>query len=115
MTNQEAFDRVVRHLLKQGRKAADSDGVCRYRGPDGTSCAVGCLIPDEEYSPLMEGKAVDSASMRQRMPPSLVDLNERLLLSLQRVHDQKSPGNWLGELERVAEQFGLTMPEVESP
>ena len=66
MNEQETFDNVALHLLKQGKKAVGSyDGssysetVCKYRSKDGLKCAVGCLIPDEMYDPLMEGHGVD--------------------------------------------------------
>src|SRR5271165_456575 len=29
---------------------------CLYRGPKGKQCAVGMFIPDEQYTPEMEGK-----------------------------------------------------------
>ena len=58
MTEQEIFDTVLTHLREQGKAAATDDGGCRYRGPDGTACAVGCLIPDELYDPVIEGLSV---------------------------------------------------------
>ncbi len=54
MTKQEIFDKVKAHLLAQGKRAVNGDGNCMYRGMDGTKCAVGCLIPDELYTPLLE-------------------------------------------------------------
>lgn len=54
MNNQEAFDLMVNHLITQGRAAADDNGECLYRGPEGTKCAVGILIPDDKYTPAME-------------------------------------------------------------
>ena len=58
MTEQEIFDTVLTHLREQGEAATTDDGSCRYRGADGTACAVGCLIPDELYDPLIEGLTV---------------------------------------------------------
>ncbi|MGQ7794435.1 hypothetical protein ACUN0C_18675 [Faunimonas sp. B44] len=84
---QEAFDTVVRHLFKQGKQA--KFGGCVYRGPEGTKCAVGCLIPDELYSPKLEGRSVFSLPQRvldQLPAPSLLD-------KLQQAHDDDS--NWL--------------------
>lgn len=59
MTEQEIFDTVLTHLREQGKAAATDDGDCKYRGTRGTACAVGCLIPDELYNPLIEGLSVD--------------------------------------------------------
>ena len=77
---------------------------CRYRGPDGTACAVGCLIPDELYDPLIEnvsstqimagltpfGRERDGPKLRPimaRISKHLGAENEPLLGSLQRAHD----------------------------
>ena len=57
---QRVFDIIKSHLLAQGGPAIDGrgDGACAYRGQDGRTCAIGCLIPDERYHLGMEGKAV---------------------------------------------------------
>ena len=61
MTPQEVFDTVVAALVKQGRKSLAENGDpsiskdCRYRGDDGLKCAIGHLIPDDEYAEWMEG------------------------------------------------------------
>ena len=44
MKEQEVFDRVARHLLKQNAKATSPRGGCSYRTKEGLSCAVGCLL-----------------------------------------------------------------------
>jgi len=53
MNAQDIFNTVTVHLFTQGRPAM-KDGQCSYRGDMGTSCAVGCLIPDDEYDPAMD-------------------------------------------------------------
>ena len=43
-----------------GFPAADPGArTCRYRTKDGRKCAFGLLIPDEKYSPNMEGQAAN--------------------------------------------------------
>lgn len=56
MTNQEIFDTVAVHLLTQNKRAtkANCSTTCQYRTSEGLKCAVGCLIPDEKYTPEME-------------------------------------------------------------
>lgn len=49
MEKQEIFDKVYDALLKQGVASIDSNGSCMYRGPNGTKCAIGHLIPDELF------------------------------------------------------------------
>jgi hypothetical protein len=55
LTNQDAFDGAMLHLLKQGHSCLNASGQARYRGPRGKS-AIGALIPDELYLTSMEGK-----------------------------------------------------------
>lgn len=57
MTPQEAFDRAVFGTIRQGRGSYVGRVSCRYRGPDGTRCTIGRLIPDRLYNPEMEGRS----------------------------------------------------------
>ena len=95
MTNQEAFDKVTAHLLKQQVKSYSQEEGCMYRGPNGTMCAVGCLIPDEDYRPKFEGLSVRPTKL-QTTHKGYKELAEAvgklgvspwLLYCLQRVHD----------------------------
>jgi len=58
-TQQEIFDTVATHLLKQNDKSLDSYGECRYRAEDGNMCAVGCLIDTKHYTSGFEGYLAD--------------------------------------------------------
>lgn len=58
MTHQEAFDLALNHLRQQGRRAINDLGLCVYRGPDNTKCAVGALIPDDKYDPEFDEDAL---------------------------------------------------------
>jgi hypothetical protein len=60
MTAQEIFETVVKALALQGERSYYPDQGCFYRHPEGLKCAVGHLIPDEEYDQCMEGSAVSS-------------------------------------------------------
>lgn len=103
-TKQETFDAVVTHLRKQGRKALSAHGKCAYRGSDGTKCAAGCLIPDGEYEPTIEGASVTG----------LCDLFVRLghdvtlLYRLQMAHDTYLTTEWEKEFADIAKSNGLT-------
>lgn len=58
MDTQTVVDKILTHLWDQGRVSYDlSLNGCAYRGEDGTKCAIGILIPDDIYSPNMEGKS----------------------------------------------------------
>lgn len=125
MTNQEIFDTVYRHLLKQGRRStrqrpgnpAGQDPLCVYRAPNGDRCAVGCLIPDDLYSPDMEGLGV--LILAAKVPKFLAmftgkpDTALRLLGRLQVVHDAGQPEVWAANMAMIAKSFGLTIPAME--
>ena len=128
MTQQEIFDTVLAHLRKQGKAAANIDGDCQYRGVNGTSCAVGCLIPDELYDPLIEGlglgvilKAIVPEyhqDQAQKLLPILDRIKNHigaehslLLHELQEAHDialfSSGLAAWEEEMRRIARDFGL--------
>lgn len=122
MNNQEVFDKVATHLFTQGKRATDSLGACVYRGPNGTSCAVGCLIPDELYHPGIEGGSIVTIRHRPVAQPIVAALNfedpdrYKLLEQLQHVHDDqthnddrawKSTATMRAALKAVSDQNGL--------
>jgi len=88
MTPQEIFDKVAEHLFTQGVPSINGRGQCVYRGQNGTSCAVGVLIPDEDYRPSMDETPINSTTLLGRFR-SLAWLKPHagLLGSLQRLHD----------------------------
>ena len=116
MTDQEIFDHVASHLFTQGERAMSGIG-CAYRGQNGTKCAVGCLIPDENYHPRMEKLPVGYREVYSRLPFQVDDQTLALLRRLQTVHDARFP--WVSTetmrqcLTEVAKDFDLTLnPEL---
>lgn len=130
MTDREIFERVRAHLLKQNARSGivvtDEDGEdsteCRYRGPDGMMCAVGCLITDEAYDEAMESAlvpGVENGVWVSLGPTSSVAavsaLNAsgiparystmRLLYNLQSLHDSSPVVNWKSKLDEMAGEF----------
>ena len=87
MTDQEAFDKMVRHLQSQNWKQATKDefGGCAYRGDNGKMCAVGCLIPDSEYIKSIEFKDYQAA---KELCPSLANISGAVLNEMQLFHDE---------------------------
>lgn len=86
MKAQTIFDRVVRHLAKQGGPAVGKNGRCLYRGPDKRRCAVGHLIKDSEYQKAMEFNDVKSLMNCGLLPNGLAE-HVPLLRALQSCHD----------------------------
>lgn len=107
MNNQEAFDKVVAHLVEQkvpssvtfhmtGPSEIDQPKAqCLYRGPNGLKCAIGCLIPDEMYFPKMdEGYSFFDLPeiMGSDFHKLFGILDEDLMAELQAFHDRSV--NW---------------------
>ena len=110
MTPQEIFDTVANHLLTQNRKSIHIDGhgdMCMYRGPDGTKCAVGCLIPDELYYAGMECLNVEALVVKFPTLTSMLDEHILLLSELQSIHDANQPEQWRFLLHNLALDFEL--------
>lgn len=117
MDQQEIFNRVVRHLLAQGRRAVDEAGDFAYRGCEGGTCSIGCLIDDEHYSREFENeRLVDSRDIQHAVAASIGQKlradDIALLQSLQDVHDGTPVDLWPVSLAGVAADYGLTMPEA---
>lgn len=133
-TDREIFERVKTHLLTQNKQAKvvtsdDRNSLCRYRDPAGLKCAVGCLITDEAYDPLMESASVPHAhdgvwswqvySSNPAAPEPIERLAKALnascvparhstynmLCDLQAVHDDNEPEQWSRMLRDMNEHF----------
>lgn len=112
LTAQEVYNTVKAHLIKQGDVSFDGRGDCAYRGDNGRSCAVGCLIPDDEYDFKMEGQTVDSLLDECDLELShdlrgFLTTHRKLLKDLQWVHDDNDPSDWPKILAEVAKTHNL--------
>ena len=89
----DVFNHVIDHLRKQGTKSLHPEGgICAYRGRDETMCAVGCLIADDEYDPVWEGRGIDFLVGENQLPPGLkerIESNLLMLIALQILHDDR--------------------------
>lgn len=118
---------VFRHLLKQRvRSIRQEDGYCVYHGPDGMSCAVGCLIPRTTNTTAVEGLKLEDAfeklySLRTRkaLCRGVPDDRQNYLLALdclQHVHDSLQIGVFTKKHFRSAlhQFFGDIKKEVKT-
>lgn len=105
MTKREIFNRVRDHLLLQGAQSRGPLGNWTYRGRDGHSCAVGCLIKDEFYTPELEGYPFNGDNVLEALQSSGIDALDddiySLLRALQRIHDSYEPEAWREQLTRL--------------
>lgn len=108
--NREAFEIAAAHMLAQGKRAATDDGKCYYRGPDGTKCAIGALIPDEVYQPKWDiSWSSESAVVflyRDEQVVPYLPTSPGLATELQSVHDMCPPERWSEELMKLARRWG---------
>ncbi len=113
MDAQQIFDRVARHLAKQGRQSMTSlggDKICAYRGRAGLKCAAGVLIRDREYQRRMEGNNVRDLDADDLLPKRLRPHLD-LLMDLQAAHDDADSGDSVRQiLQHVAARHRLKAP-----
>jgi hypothetical protein len=117
-TKQRIFNKVAKHLLKQGRRskfnAAKGYAVCAYRGDGGARCALGCVIWNKHYNSYLEGQSINSASVQSALEKSLgvsFEKDEDLwsfFNRLQSIHDSVMPAQWRDSLLFLAAKHGLT-------
>jgi len=111
MTPQEIFDTVAKHLFAQGERAGrkpswpGAEFACRYRGPNGTRCAVGIFIPDDVFDQSMEGTGIIGLLVGHGDKlPDWMRRNSELLERLQSAHDIEE--NWSSSA-RMRWEFSL--------
>lgn len=127
ITSQEVFEAVVRHMFAQGHRSmrwstcdVGIPSLCAYKSETGDKCAVGCLIPDEQYNADFEGTSVTYLASRLCRygfvgTSKFMDANEALLGNLQRVHDLYlgQPG-FVKELKKLARRYDLDAEFIDS-
>lgn len=107
-TDQELYSTVRQHLLRQGRRSTTTtNGMtrCVYRGIEGTQCAIGCLIPDDLYSPELEGCSAHTDRIMRAA--SLSPEQKGLADDLQNCHDFVEPEHWEVRLNELAAGYAL--------
>lgn len=94
MKAQEIFDTVAVHLFDQGQRSVDNR-FCRYHNDTGLKCAVGILVPEEEYFSEMDQGNKTIKNLIELYPdkfPDWMSENLGLIQGLQSVHDKQE--NW---------------------
>lgn len=117
LTLQQVFDKIYTHFIIEGNpRSITIEGECRFRGKNGTKCAIGLFIPDEVYEEKMETLGI--ASLFQNYPTMediLGDLSEFELSTLQKYHDMAlTTAIFRDALKNFAQTRGLTVPVKES-
>jgi hypothetical protein len=87
-TTEQALNVVITHLVKQKALSLDAKNECKYRGVSGRMCALGVLIPDVDYDPMMECFSADQVVWTI---PALKNVNINALQMMQYYHDGAVP------------------------
>lgn len=113
-TDFDVFNYVKQHLLTQNKKSFAkkdtgdiSDIFCAYRGDEGLSCAIGCLIDNAHYHSRLETKSVSDFAVQKVICQSIPNwqFNEYLLADLQYTHDIVNSERWGHYLEVLSMNF----------
>jgi hypothetical protein len=122
MTNQEFYDKTVRHLLTQRTKSmrTGSSIECLYKNDEDKTCALGCHIPFEKYRPEFEKAGSvrgllekETTDVEQRLTSEILNIigltedQYKLAADLQHVHDSHNVIEWPKVLRAVAEDYEL--------
>ena len=126
MSEQKAFDTVVKALLEQNCKSLDDQTQiphCMYRGHGGTKCAIGHLIPNSMYRAGIESASAESLRVINGVlcvsptDQSIEDagqsfheylgVSRAFLGSLQSIHDTVPVIQWPRHFAELANKYGL--------
>ncbi len=111
---QTAFNTAYRGLKAQGfRRSYDRKAYqCLYRGPNGTKCAVGQLLPARAVKADQNGYAVhELINYNDTVAELFININPTALVMLQGCHDEgKTPDEMKTRLSGFAFTNGLTIP-----
>lgn len=117
ISNQKFFDKVKKHLLKQGRKCKSATAVglnvsaCMYYNPaDGTRCAIGGALPMRVIKMLI-AKGLNHAGISEitsfdGVKECLPD-DFGLVADLQDCHDAVPTIGWEVQLKIIATEYHL--------
>lgn len=112
MTDKELVEFIYDKLMIQGRQSVNKfTRTCMYRGPEGTKCAVGWIIPDDRYNTLFEGKTLfkGAAGMSSItvVGEFLLTLGytEKQLILLERIQRKHDTASGLPFRKHIHEQF----------
>ena len=91
-SEQELYDYIGTFLIKQGKQSKDDNG-CVYRSPNGTKCAVGCVLSNSYYRKRMDNDGYSVLELIENFKlPNFFQKFDEFLDDAQNVHDNNR--NW---------------------
>jgi hypothetical protein len=86
--------------------------------PSGLSCAFGCFVSESEYTVHFEGNTASGVIGDYEDTNPLIPKTGQLVIEfcteLQRIHDRFDECDWPAKLSALADEYSLTMPEMEA-
>lgn len=121
-TPQEVFNTAYHFIVAQGTPAINKSGDCVYDGPNGTTCAAGCLVSEDERRKLpsqlwYEKLATGPIGIVKELPQYSGPHNT-LIRCIQIAHDDAAGyrnfvENFRHRMHRLAVKYNLTVPTLE--
>ncbi len=120
MTEQSIFNRVWQHFVVEKKSAGISeDGLCAYHGKNGSPCALGMFIPQDDILSINSLPIAEVIRRCSAVKMIFKDIDIRFLGELQNAHDAsvahkaKFHERIEKELVVVADINNLTIPTME--
>ncbi len=125
-TLQSAANKIFRHLSKMTEQSIcfrpHWGNVCAYRGEFGNKCAIGCLILNRLYDPIMDN-SLEAVGTKLKYSPLVISALRRsgwptdaraidFYVDAQEVHDSFFERR-IEKFIELAERYGLTVPKIE--
>lgn len=124
LSPQQALDFVYEAIAKQDCRSIERgrvshlDIICQYRGAKGAKCAIGHLIPDEEYQREWDSCGEPLTSLVSAGDVVIPQCRTyEVLCQLQTAHDSCQPDasetfgdRWYDLVSVITKAFQLTMP-----
>lgn len=104
VSEMDVLEFITAHLLSQRKMSRTftpvlNRTICRYKHDD-LRCAAGCLIPDEDYRPEMEGNVWYTLINKKMVPPH----HAWVIAKAQSIHDFTPVKAWAEELQKLKEK-----------
>lgn len=92
MNRQEILDKIARLVTRPAVDTSHEIPTCVYRHDNGARCAFGAIIPDDLYSPKMEGTSAftllrEYPALQTRLGIDLATDDDSFIQGLQNAHD----------------------------
>lgn len=110
-TPQEIVDTVIPLMVEQGCPSVHEEGFCLYRGPNGTKCAAGFFLTDEEAEcfavvpkhPAFSGQSEETIEVLRRVQSEAHDCNSG--------RGKHFIPSFLYSMESICQEHNLVFPE----